>query len=206
MSEEKIRKLEEKINEIVSRPSYATTPAWRQEVAELRLQIEALRSGRDVERREYQRPVIGAMTATKVTGETKDAPSIVQAIVEGEDPEPPEGPIDADELSEGEEPGQVDDAHHPNYGAVWFGLALLTLLEWKCAVWFGVHGITLWVLLALMAVVKALMVAFYFMHLAFERRVVHALLTVPLILVVILMALLIPDARQQIYDYLAFLR
>ena len=55
-----------------------------------------------------------------------------------------------------------------------------------------------------MAVVKALMVAWYFMHLAFERKVIHALLTLPVVLVVILVMLLVPDARQHIFDYLNF--
>ena len=80
----------------------------------------------------------------------------------------------------------------------------LTLLEWKCASFFGIHGLALWVSLAVMAVVKALMVAFYFMHLAFEKKLIHALLTIPILLVIIMMLLVIPDSRQYILDYLQF--
>lgn len=177
MSEAKISKLEQQIAEITARPTYASTPAWKQEVAELRLQIEGLRSGKDVERKEYQ-PAVLATAAV--------AP-IADAGVAGE--------------------GGEDHAHDhddPNYAMIFFGLAALTLLEWKAAQWFGIGGVTLWVTLSVMAVVKALMVAFWFMHLSFERKSFNLLLTLPIVLVVVMVGLLYPDSVQQVWDYLYF--
>ena len=176
MSEAKISKLEKQIAEITARPTYASTPAWKQEVAELRLQIEGLRSGKDVERKEYQPAVLATAAAA--------APAAATGVI-GED---------------------VDDHDHdhddPNYAMIFFGLALLTLLEWKAAQWFGIGGMTLWVSLSVMAVVKALMVAFWFMHLSFERKSFNFLLILPIILVMVLVGLLFPDAYQHVWDYI----
>ena len=60
MSSEKIAKLEARVNEIMARPTYSVTPAWQSEVAEIRVQIESIRTGQDVERKEYTRPTISA--------------------------------------------------------------------------------------------------------------------------------------------------
>lgn len=178
MSEAKIAKLEKEIAEITSRPTYASTPAWKQEVAELRLQIEALRTGREIERREYQPAVLATAGAA---GHAAPAGGVI-----GED--------DGD--------GHAHDHADPHYALIWFALAVLTLFEWKAATWLGLHGETLWVGLSVMAVVKALMVAFWFMHLAFERRTFHILLTMPIILVLALLLLNYPDSLQHGWDYL----
>ncbi|MCB1134492.1 MAG: hypothetical protein KDN05_25490, partial [Verrucomicrobiae bacterium] len=68
MSNAKIDRLEAKINDIMSRPTYSSTPAWQSDVAEMRLQIEALRSGKEVERREYRRPTLDARGALVLDG------------------------------------------------------------------------------------------------------------------------------------------
>ena len=178
MSDSKIAKLEAKVNEIMARPTYAVTPAWQAEVAEIRVQIESLRTGQEVERREYQRPKIGpggAVQPAMADGATADV-------------------HDHDH-----------DHEHPPYMAIFVALLVLTVLEWKCAPWFGIGGATLWVVLTVMAVVKALMVALYFMHLKMERRLFHSLLILPIILVILMLALVSPDAHQSMMQYLDFL-
>lgn len=172
----KISRLEAKINEIMGRPTYSSTPAWQSEVAEMRLQIEALRTGKVIERKEYKRLTV-------------DPQGVL--VFENEAPE-------------GAHEGGHDAEHHEApYIAIFVGLFLLTILEWKCAQWFGIHGVALWIILAGMAVVKALMVAFYFMHLKFERKTIYVLLTLPVILVIVMVGLLIPDSQQQIWQYLS---
>ncbi len=83
------------------------------------------------------------------------------------------------------EPGAEGEREHPNYLAVWGGLALLTLLEVGVA--FVDLSRTLIVLTLLgLAVWKALLVALYFMHLRFEPRRVVLVAVAPLPLAAIL--------------------
>lgn len=82
-------------------------------------------------------------------------------------------------------PGSEHDREHPNYLAVWGGLALLTVLEVGVA--FVDLSRTLIVLILLgLAVWKALLVALYFMHLRFEPRRVVLVAVAPLPLAAIL--------------------
>ena len=174
MSNGKIEKLEARVNEIMARPTYGTTPAWQAEVAELRVQIEALRTGEEVLRREYHRPTITP------EGQVIPAAAVAEAAQEEHD-------------------------HHPPYMAIFLVLLVLTVLEWKCAPWFGIKGSALWTVLTVMALVKALLVALFFMHLKFERRVFHTLLILPIVLVILMLALVSPDAHQTVLQYLPFL-
>jgi len=187
MSDAKINKLQARIDEIMGRTSYGSTPAWRQEVAELRLEIEAMKAGRKPQRKEFARPQIPVA-----------APAMAAAAV-SLSPE--------DDIDDGHDDNEAghDEHHDTPYMAIFWTLAILTLIEWKFSEWFGVEGIPLWSALGAMAVVKAVMVALYFMHLKFEKRTIYVLLALPLILVVVIMALLSPDAEQQAWDYTSWI-
>ena len=92
-----------------------------------------------------------------------------------------------------------DDHQHPRYGLIWIWLLILTLLE-VAAAWLykyeesfaGIGVITL-ILLVGMALVKALLVAMYFMHLKFERLLFVIIVCAPLIFATILVVALFPD-------------
>ncbi len=178
MSNAKIAKLEAKVNEIMARPTYSVTPAWQAEVAEIRVQVEAIRTGQDVERREYNRPTIhggGGAALAAAGGAT----------------------IEAD---------HDDSDHHAPYMAIFLALLVLTVLEWKCDAWFGLKGTTLWSALTIMALVKAVMVAMFFMHMKFERKTFHLLAIIPIVLIILMLALVSPDTHQHLLQYLRFLQ
>lgn len=86
------------------------------------------------------------------------------------------------------ENGGGEDAgerHHPNYLAVWAGLAVLTLIEVGVAFVNLPREVIVLSLLGL-AVWKALLVALYFMHLRFEPLRLVLIATAPLPLAPIL--------------------
>ena len=99
-------------------------------------------------------------------------------------------------MGEPEEPHGVTvptPHHHVNYYAIFAALVVLT------AVTVGVYFLhptseLVKVLLALLiASVKALLVAYFFMHLKFEGKLIYTIFIVPLILCVLLVVALIPD-------------
>jgi cytochrome c oxidase subunit 4 len=83
--------------------------------------------------------------------------------------------------------------HHVNYYAIFASLVVLT------AITVGVYFLhppseLVKILLALLiASVKALLVAYFFMHLKFEGKLIYTIFIVPLILCVLLVVALIPD-------------
>lgn len=81
--------------------------------------------------------------------------------------------------------GSGEEREHPNYLAVWGGLAFLTLLEVGVAFVDLPRSVIVLALLG-MAVWKALLVALYFMHLRFETRRVVMVAVAPLPLAAIL--------------------
>ena len=92
-----------------------------------------------------------------------------------------------------------EDHKHPNYILIWVILLVLTVLE--VAVAYspkslsdvdGIITITI-VLLVGMALVKAGLVAAYFMHLKFEQRNFVMIVSFPLVLACVLVILLLPD-------------
>ena len=92
-----------------------------------------------------------------------------------------------------------EDHKHPNYILIWVILLVLTVLE--VAVAYsprylsevdGIIIITI-VLLIGMALVKAGLVAAYFMHLKFEQRNFVMIVSFPLVLACVLVILLLPD-------------
>ena len=91
--------------------------------------------------------------------------------------------------------GQTDrPAHHKiNYLLIFYALIVLTVITVVIATqrfeneWMNI-GLAL-----LVASIKALLVARYFMHLKFEGRLIRATLIFPLFLCVVMIAALIPD-------------
>ncbi len=83
--------------------------------------------------------------------------------------------------------------HHVNYLAIFLTLVVLT------AITVGVYFLhpqseLVKILLALLiASVKAILVAYFFMHLKFEGKLIYSIFVVPLLLCVLLVVALIPD-------------
>ena len=99
-----------------------------------------------------------------------------------------------------------DDFKHPNYWAVWAVLLVMTLLEVWAATWDSLSKKTLILILVSMAVFKAGLVAWYFMHLKFEwarGRIIWVLAIGPFILVFVFTYGLLPDIAD-IARYLPF--
>jgi len=82
---------------------------------------------------------------------------------------------------------------HPNYMAIFWMLAVLTVVE--IAVVFLPFGkIVNGTLLCALAVTKAAMVAMYFMHLKFETRTLGLIAVTPLAIATLLVFVILPDA------------
>lgn len=162
---DKIAKLEERVRTIMARPTFGSTPAWHQEVAELRVQIEEIRSGKTPAVRPYENPAL-----------VKAANPQAAVVVAGHDAH--------------------DAGHHeePNYMAVFFALTVLTLVELGLSPVFKMRGMVLALGLSFFASLKALAVAYYYMHLKWESKGMKLLLILPISLIVVLFVLVIPDA------------
>jgi cytochrome c oxidase subunit IV len=82
---------------------------------------------------------------------------------------------------------------HPNYMAIFWYLAILTVVE--VAVVFLPFGKFInGVLLCALALGKAAMVAMYFMHLKFETRTLGLIALTPLAVATLLVFVILPDA------------
>jgi cytochrome c oxidase subunit 4 len=82
--------------------------------------------------------------------------------------------------------------HHPNYVAVWYwlvGLAIFSVLVSSLPLPQTLAMVVIFVA----AVVKAALVALYYMHLRSERLLLYALVVVPLVFFAILLLVLFPD-------------
>ncbi len=110
-----------------------------------------------------------------------------------------------DATTSGRMPGEHEEAHgvttptphhHVNYIAIFLSLVVLT------AVTVGVYFLhptseVVKILLALLiASVKAILVAYFFMHLKFEGKLIYTIFIVPLLLCVLLVVALIPDVLR----------
>jgi cytochrome c oxidase subunit 4 len=83
--------------------------------------------------------------------------------------------------------------HHVNYYAIFATLVVLTGVT-VAAAFLDVHNEAIRVAVALfIACIKAGCVAFFFMHLKFEGKLIYMIFIVPLILCVLLTVALIPD-------------
>ena len=81
---------------------------------------------------------------------------------------------------------------HPNYMAIFWWLAILTVVE-LAVVFMPLGKFTIGVLLCALAVGKAALVAMYFMHLKFETRSLGLIAVTPLVIATLLIFLLLPD-------------
>ena len=83
---------------------------------------------------------------------------------------------------------------HPNYLAVWGGLAFLTVVE-VGVVFLSWAKLAIVLTLVFLALWKALMVALYFMHLKYEGTRLRILAIAPLPLAVIMVLAVITEFR-----------
>jgi cytochrome c oxidase subunit IV len=81
---------------------------------------------------------------------------------------------------------------HPNYMAIFWYLAILTVVE-IAVIYMPLAKFTIGVLLCALALGKATMVAMYFMHLRFEARTLGMIAVVPLMIATLLIFVLLPD-------------
>lgn len=82
---------------------------------------------------------------------------------------------------------------HPNYMLIFWYLLGLTILE--VAVPFVIHAqVPKVALLVSMAVAKAALVALYFMHLRFEKRLLGIIAVTPMVICAFLLFMLMPDS------------
>src|SRR5713226_8255897 len=81
---------------------------------------------------------------------------------------------------------------HPNYMAIFWYLAILTVVELG-VIFMPLAKVTIGVLLCALALGKATLVAMYFMHLRFEARTLGMVAITPLAIATLLVFLLLPD-------------
>ena len=82
---------------------------------------------------------------------------------------------------------------HPNYMAIFWLLAVLTVVE-LVVVFLPFGKIVNGTLLCALAVGKAAVVAMYFMHLKFETRTLGLIAITPLAIATLLVFVILPDA------------
>ena len=81
---------------------------------------------------------------------------------------------------------------HPNYMAIFWYLAVLTVVE-IADIYMPLAKLTIGVLLCALALGKATLVAMYFMHLRFETRTLGMVALTPLAIATLLVFVLLPD-------------
>jgi cytochrome c oxidase subunit 4 len=82
---------------------------------------------------------------------------------------------------------------HPNYMNIFWVLLVLTIVE-LAVVFLPFGKFTNGTLLCSLALVKAAVVAMYFMHLRFELRTLAMIAITPLVIATLLLFVLMPDA------------
>ena len=89
--------------------------------------------------------------------------------------------------------------HTVNYVMIFFTLVALTILTVLVALHRFDNELVNVTLALLVASIKAMFVASYFMHLKFEGKLIYVIFFVPLVLTVILICALIPDIGRGIH-------
>jgi cytochrome c oxidase subunit 4 len=84
--------------------------------------------------------------------------------------------------------------HSPNYMAIFWYLAILTVLEIG-VIFLPLAKLLIGILLVTMAIAKAALVALYFMHLRFETRTLGYIALTPVLIGALLVFVLLPDHR-----------
>ena len=92
---------------------------------------------------------------------------------------------------------ELDVESHAPYLKVWAILAVLTAVEYFYAMIFKDHFPLLVLGLVSLALVKAGMVGWYFMHLKFERKWVYLLIVPACVMAVFLTLMLCPDMAMK---------
>ena len=93
----------------------------------------------------------------------------------------------------------MDQTHaEPNYMAVFYWLLALTIIE-VAVVYAHLPKISMVIALVLLALTKAFLVAWYFMHLRSEKVALMMMVGVPLLLLVDLLIGLMPDIGHYIF-------
>jgi cytochrome c oxidase subunit 4 len=88
---------------------------------------------------------------------------------------------------------QSTSTHHgPSYMAVFWWLAILTVVELG-VIFLPIGKVAIGVLLVALALGKAALVALYFMHLRFETRTLGLIALTPLVIGALLLVVLMPD-------------
>jgi cytochrome c oxidase subunit 4 len=82
---------------------------------------------------------------------------------------------------------------HPNYMAIFWWLAILTVLEIG-VVFLPFGKLINGTMLCALAVGKAALVAMYFMHLKFETRSLGLIAITPLVIATLLVFIILPDS------------
>jgi cytochrome c oxidase subunit 4 len=92
---------------------------------------------------------------------------------------------------------ELEVESHAPYMKVWAILAVLTLIEYFYAMIFKDHFPLLVTGLVCLALVKAGMVGWYFMHLKFERKWVYILIIPACVMAIFLTLMLAPDMAMK---------
>ena len=95
-------------------------------------------------------------------------------------------------LLEEARPWRAAGHKHPNYMAIFWLLAILTVVEIG-VIFLPLTKLTIGVLLVPLALAKAALVAMYFMHLIFETRTLGLIAVTPLAIATLLVFVLLPD-------------
>jgi cytochrome c oxidase subunit IV len=101
--------------------------------------------------------------------------------------------VETTKMSASEVAAEHATESHAPYLKVWAGLAVLTLVEYYYASIFKSQFLILLLGLLFLAVVKAGMVGWYFMHLKFEGKWVYIMIVPAMILATIIVLALTPD-------------
>ena len=80
----------------------------------------------------------------------------------------------------------------PNYAAIFWSLLILTIVEIVVANLHAAKPLIV-VILVFLAIVKASLVALFYMHLKFEKYVIYVIVLFPLFLAVVLTVMVLSD-------------
>lgn len=86
----------------------------------------------------------------------------------------------------------AETKHHPNYIAVFWVLVIFTVFELGVTK-LSISKLPMALILICLAMTKALLVAMYYMHLKFEKRLLILIAASPFVFAVILTLALMPD-------------
>ena len=89
-------------------------------------------------------------------------------------------------------PAEESEHKNPNYGAIFWALFILTICEIIIANLHFAKPLIV-VSLVFLAIVKASLVALFYMHLKFEKYVIYIIVLFPLFLAVVLTVLVLFD-------------